>query len=97
MKKNPLAIIEASDRDVVCTNGICCLPRGDVCVGFKNQMKIFDSSGRFLFAFGSDGPAVCYLDRWHAPSSATSSLFLIGGGAPTISIWDANHLQHIKY
>ena len=57
----------------------------------------------FLSAFGSDGPessrfdypqGVCYLDRWNAPSSSVSSLFLIVDRG-RISIWDVDHLQHL--
>ena len=88
------------------TKGLCCLPNGDICVAseFVDQMKIFDSSGRFLSAFGSDGPVssrlqypqgVCYLDRWSAPSSSGSSLFLIID-RQIISIWDVDHLQPIS-
>ena len=67
-------------------------------------MKIFDSSGRFLSAFGSDNSqasrlyfpqAVCYLDRWNAPCSSVSSLFLVVDRR-RISIWDDDHLQSIS-
>ena len=82
------------------------MPNGDLCVAaeFVDQMKIFDSSGRFLSAFGFDGPVssrlqypfdVCYLDRWNAPSSSASSLFLIVDRG-RISIWDVDHLQHVQ-
>ena len=52
--------------------GLCCLPNGDICA-LKRRINIFDSSGRFLSAFGSDDPKssrlcyprdICYLDRW---------------------------------
>ena len=39
---------------------------------------------------------VRYLDRWKAPSSSASSLFLIAEPLPRVSIWDANHHQHIS-
>ena len=58
-EKKPLAIIKnIGKRESYSTRGLCCLPNGDICAvsKFYDQMKIFDSSGRFLSAFGSDGP-----------------------------------------
>ena len=39
---------------------------------------------------------ICYLDRWNAPSSAASSLFLIIDCNNRLSIWDAEHFQYIS-
>ena len=96
--RHPLATIETNIH-FFSAKRLCCLPNSDICAtaGYNCQMQIFDSKGRFLLIYLNDSPQdFCYLDRWKAPSSSASSLFLIiGSNKPSISVRDVNDLEHL--
>lgn len=89
-------------------SGVCCATNGDLIVAdtFNDQVQILDAAGRFVTRFGSHGKedgnfefpcSVHILHRHFSPSSAASSMLLVGDHHnKRVSIWSQDGRQHLS-